>query len=113
VLRLSASIVAGNLSGLACLDPRATLDVTCSDLYQNGGTDLAGGCLPAVDPVNLAVDPRLCDLAGRDFGLCANSALANPPACGSYWGAQAVTCADCGPTPAAHTTWGALKAQYR
>src|SRR5439155_13388344 len=38
-LDVTTSVVAGNASGLACLDPRATLDVSCSDLYQNNGAD--------------------------------------------------------------------------
>lgn len=113
VLRITRSIVAGNTSGLACLDPRATLDVGCSDLYQNGGPDLSGNCVPAVAGENLHVDPRLCDLPGRNFGLCANSPLITP-ACGdSYWGAYGPTCTACGPTPAQRSTWGRLKARYR
>lgn len=113
VLRITRSIVAGNSSGLACLDPRATLDVGCSDVYQNGGPDLAGSCIPAVAGANLSVDPRLCNLAGRDLGLCANSPLI-APACGdSYWGAFGPTCSACGPTPAQPSTWGRLKALYR
>ena len=113
VVRISSSIVAGNESGLACLDPRATLDVGCSDLYQNGGADLSGGCLPTAAATNLSVDPRLCDLPGRDFGLCANSALLAPGCGDDFWGAGALACAACGPTPARPLTWGRLKARYR
>jgi hypothetical protein len=113
VVRISSSIIAGNESGLACLDPRATLDVGCSDLYQNGGADLSGGCLPAAAASNLAVDPRLCDLAGRNFGLCANSALLAPGCGDDFWGAGGLACSACGPTPAHPVTWGRLKARYR
>ena len=109
---LASSLVAGNASGLACLDPRATLDVQCSDLFRNGGADVSGGCVPSTSG-NLAVDPHLCDLAGRDFGLCANSPLLDP-GCGSTpWGAGVQSCGDCGPTPARPATWGSLKARYR
>ena len=113
VVRLASSIVAGNASGLACLDPRATLDVTCTDLYRNGGVDLAGSCLPAMAPSNRAVDPRLCSLAGRDFGLCSNSELISPGCGQPYWGASGPSCGACGPTPARPLTWGGLKALYR
>lgn len=113
VVHMSSSIVAGNESGLACLDPRATLDVGCSDLYQNGGADLSGGCLPIAAATNLAVDPRLCDLPGRDFGLCLNSALLAPGCGDDFWGAGALACAACDPTPARPVTWGQLKAHYR
>ena len=110
--QLESSLVAGNASGLACLDPRATLAVTCSDLYQNGGADLSGSCV-ANSSGNIAADPHLCDLAGRDFGLCANSPLLSP-GCGSApWGAGVLACSDCGPTPAQRTSWGGLKALYR
>jgi predicted outer membrane repeat protein len=113
VLRIASSIVAGNQSGLACLDPRATLDVGCSDLYQNGGADLSGSCLPSASGATLAVDPRLCDLAGRDFGLCANSPLLDPGCGDAFWGAGGLSCGGCGPTPAQPLTWGKLKSLYR
>jgi hypothetical protein len=111
-LRMRSSVVAGNASGLACLDSRATLDVACTALYLNGGPDLAGTCSPAVDPANLAVDPHLCDLSGRDFHLCANSPLLDPGCGEAFWGAFGEGCAGCGPTPAATTSWGRLKAEY-
>jgi hypothetical protein len=111
-LHMESSLVAGNASGLACLDPRATLDVRCSDLYQNGGPDLSGSCVAAASG-NLAVDPYLCDLAGRNFGLCANSPLLDP-GCGSApWGAGVLSCGGCGPTPSQTATWGRVKARYR
>ena len=47
------------------------------------------------------------------FGLCANSPLLSPPACGPYWGAKPEACAACVATPAAAATWGQLKALYR
>ncbi len=112
-LDVSTSVVAGNASGLACLDPRATLDVSCSDLYQNNGPDVSGACAPTGGANLLAVDPYLCDLAGRAFGLCTNSPLLAPPACGPYWGAKPEACAACVATPAAAATWGHLKALYR
>jgi len=111
-LHMESSLVAGNASGLACLDARATLDVRCSDLYQNGGEDLSGSCVTTADG-NLSVDPYLCDLAGRNFGLCANSPLLDP-GCGSApWGAGVLSCGGCGPTPARSATWGSVKARYR
>ena len=113
VVHILASVVVGNASGLACLDSRATLDVTCTDLYSNGGPDLAGNCAPAPSPTNLAVDPRLCDLAGGDVGLCSNSPLVDPPCGEGDWGSTGVRCAACGLTPAAATTWGRLKSRYR
>ncbi len=113
VLRIASSIVAGNQSGLACLDPRATLDIGCCDLYQNGGPDLSGSCLPAAAATNLAVDPRLCDLAAHDLGLCANSPLLTPGCGDDFWGVGGLACASCGPTPTHPETWGALKARYR
>jgi hypothetical protein len=113
VLRITSSIVAGNASGLACLDPRATLNVSCSDLYRNGGPDLSGSCVPIAPPGSLSVDPRLCNLAGRDFGLCANSPLIDPGCGDTYWGAGGASCAACGPTPATPATWGRLKVLYR
>ena len=112
-VRLINSIVAGNTSGLACLDPRSTLDVTCCDLYRNGGPDLSGNCLAAPGAGNLAVDPYLCDLPARDCGLCANSPLAAPGACDPYWGVSDVRCGPCTATPVAPFTWGQLKALYR
>ncbi|MEO6462444.1 MAG: hypothetical protein ABIP29_05160, partial [Candidatus Eisenbacteria bacterium] len=113
VVRLRSSLVAGNASGLACLDSRSTLDVTCSDLYANGGPDLAGNCAPVTDPTNRAVDPHLCDLAGGDVGLCANSPLVDPGCGDSEWGPASVRCGPCGDTPAAPTSWGRIKVRYR
>ena len=110
--QLESSLVAGNASGLACLDPRATLSVTCSDLYQNGGADLSGSCVASASG-NESLDPHLCNLAARDFGLCANSPLLAPGCGAAPWGAGVLSCADCGPTPARRTSWGGLKALYR
>ena len=110
--QMESSLVAGNASGLACLDPRATLAVTCSDLYQNGGADLAGSCVANASG-NLSLDPHLCDLAGRDFGLCANSPLLDPGCGAAPWGAGVLTCPGCGPTPSRPMSWGGLKALYR
>lgn len=112
VVRLGSSIVAGNTSGLACLDPRSTLDVTCSDLYRNGGEDLSGACEPKADPANLGVDPRLCDLTGRNLALCDNSELLDPGCGDAFWGAAGLGCAACGPTATSPVTWGSLKARY-
>jgi hypothetical protein len=111
-VKVASSLVAGNASGLSCLDPRATLEVTCSDLYKNGAFDVAGACVPATSGI-LALDPHLCDLAGRDFDLCANSPLLSPPCGGAPWGAGTLACADCGETPAREVSWGRLKAVYR
>jgi hypothetical protein len=113
VVRIRSSLVAGNASGLACLDSRATLDVTCSDLYANGGADLSGNCAPPLDPSNRSVDPYLCDLAGGDVGRCANSPLAEAGPCDPDWGSSGVRCGPCGPTPVASSTWGRIKARYR
>lgn len=113
VVRLLSSLVAGNPSGLACLDSRSTLDVTCSDLYANGGPDLSGNCAPATDPSNRAVDPHLCDLAGGDVGLCVNSPLVDPGCGDAHWGPAGVRCGPCGDTPAAATSWGRIKIRYR
>ena len=99
-LRLHASIVAGNASGLACADSRATLEAGCSALYGNNGADLSGNCAPADDGTNLAVDPHLCNLPAGDVGLCANSPLVAPGCGDAFWGSTGVTCGDCGPTPA-------------
>jgi hypothetical protein len=111
-LRMRRSIVAGNASGLACLDSRATLEVTCSALYGNGGADLTGSCAPPLDPANRSEDPHLCDLVGRDFHLCANSPLLDPGCGEPFWGAFGEGCAACGPTPASRASWGRLKALY-
>jgi hypothetical protein len=113
VVRIGASVIVGNASGLACLDSRATLDVTCSDLYANGGADLSGLCAPPASPTNLAVDPHLCGLATGDLGRCANSPLLDPGCADGEWGAAGVACGACGPTPATTTTWGRLKSRYR
>ncbi|MGH7725044.1 MAG: hypothetical protein ACREOU_06400 [Candidatus Eiseniibacteriota bacterium] len=112
VVRIRSSIVAGNASGLSCLDPRATLDVTCTDLYENSGPDLSGTCEPASDPNGLTLDPHLCDLVLRDFSLCANSPLLDPGCGDSFWGRSGEGCATCGPTPATDSSWGRLKARY-
>jgi hypothetical protein len=94
------------------LDPRATLDVVVQrPLPERRGRPVRS-CVPT-ESGNMALDPHLCDLAGRDFGLCANSPLV-APACGSApWGAGVQTCGDCGPTPARAITWGGVKALYR
>jgi hypothetical protein len=113
VVRIATSIVVGNTSGLSCLDSRAVLDVTCSDLYANGGSDLGGACAPALDPGNRAVDPHLCGLGAGDVGLCSNSPLADPGCDEAIWGSAGVRCGPCGPTPAAASTWGRVKARYR
>lgn len=113
VVRIASSIVVGNTSGLSCLDSRAVLDVTCSNLYANGGPDLGGACAPAADADNRAVDPHLCDLEAGDVGLCSNSPLAVPGCDEAIWGSAGVRCGACGPTPAAPTTWGRVKARYR
>ncbi len=112
-LRLHASIVAGNASGLACTDSRATLEAGCSALFGNHGADLSGNCAPAADGSNLAVDPYLCNLSAGDVGLCANSPLVAPGCGDAFWGSTGVTCGDCGPTPARASTWGRLKVRYR
>jgi hypothetical protein len=111
-VRMRSSVVAGNASGLSCLDSRATLEVGCSLLYENGGTDLDGPCVPALDPSNRSEDPRLCDLPGRDLHACSNSPLLDPGCGDAYWGSQGEGCATCGPTPAAPQTWGRIKARY-
>ena len=113
VVRMSSSLVAGNASGLACLDSRATLEVTCSDLYANQGADLSGNCAPIGDATNRSVDPHLCDLAGGNVGLCANSPLVDPGCGDSEWGSEGVTCGPCGDTPTAATSWGRVKVRYR
>jgi hypothetical protein len=113
VVRMASSLVVGNASGLACLDSRATLDVTCTDLYANQGADLAGNCAPVHAATNRSVDPHLCDLAGGDVGLCANSPLVDPGCGDAEWGSAGVTCGPCGDTPAAATSWGRVKVRYR
>jgi hypothetical protein len=113
VVRIATSIVVGNTSGVSCLDSRATLEVTCSDLYANGAFDLEGLCAPPLDPANRALDPHLCDLGSGDVTLCANSPLVDPGCGDAHWGSAGVACGPCGPTPAAPTTWGRVKARYR
>ncbi len=112
-LRLHASIVAGNASGLACTDSRATLEAGCSALFGNNGADLSGNCAPLADASNLAVDPHLCNLPAGDVGLCANSPLVAPGCGDAFWGSTGVTCGGCGPAPARASTWGRVKVRYR
>jgi hypothetical protein len=112
-LRLSASVVALNESGIGCLDSRSIVDVRCTDLIANQGTDLTGPCLPALDPSNRALDPHFCSLQDGDLRLCANSPLLEPGCGESFWGAAGVGCADCGATSTSPSTWGRLKVLYR
>jgi len=113
VVTVRSSIVAGNASGLACGDSRATLDVACSGVYGNGGVDVSGSCAPVLAASNRLVDPHLCSLPTGDVGLCANSPLVDPGCGDPHWGSMGVTCGACGPTPAERASWGALKARYR
>jgi len=110
-IEAQACVVAFNDGGLACLDPRATIDVGCSLLHANGppGSDCAGSVSDTT-----SADPLLCDLAGGQFERCAGSPALAPAACGEpFLGALGQGCPSCATTPTQSVTWGGLKARYR
>jgi len=111
-IETEASVIAFNSGGIACLDPRATIDIACTLLHANGA-DPFPGCASSVSDTTTA-DPLLCNLDGGDFERCAGSPALSPAACGTpFLGALGLGCAACASTPAKGVTWGGLKARYR
>jgi hypothetical protein len=111
-LRITASVAAANESVPTCLDPRATLEILCTALHENG-FDTGNPCGGTIADT-LLVDPFLCDLPAGDVSRCSNSPLLMPPACGApYLGASDQGCAACAPTQIVGTSWGRVKARYR
>lgn len=111
-LEAQACVVAFNDGGLACLDPRATIDIACSLLHANGPA-AGSGCAGSVSDTTSA-DPLLCDLSGGQFERCAGSPALSPASCGEpFLGALGEGCPSCATTPTQTVTWGGLKARYR
>jgi len=110
-LEATASVVAFNEGGIACLDPRATIDLRCTLLHGNGAAS-GFGCSASMTDTTTA-DPRLCGVATGNLERCADSP-ALTSACGPpFLGALGVGCATCGITASTPLTWGSLKARYR
>ncbi len=84
--------------------------IDCNDVVGNvGGNYVNLPDLTGLDG-NLSVDPQFCWEGGRPYGLEQDSPCAESGNdCGVLMGAYAVDCAD---TPAAATSWGAVKALY-
>jgi hypothetical protein len=84
--------------------------IECNDVYGNaGGNYLNLPDLTGLDG-NLSLDPQFCGQGGRPYGLERDSpCAADHNDCGLLLGAYAVECED---TPAARTSWGAVKARY-
>lgn len=95
-----------------CGDPAPQLEVSCTDVYGNGGGDWIG-CLAGLadQDGNFAADPRFCNADAEDFGLRADSPCARESAgaCGLV-GALPVAC---GTTALGSSTWGQIKGMYR
>ena len=101
-----------NGGSLVCLDPRATIDIACSLLHQNG-PDPGSGCAGSVTDTTSA-DPLLCNVGAGDFERCSGSPALSPASCGTpFLGAQGEGCPACATTRAVTVTWGALKGRYR
>lgn len=110
-LEATASVVAFNEGGIACLDPRATIDLGCTLLHDNGPAS-GFGCSASMTDTTTA-DPRLCGVATGNLERCADSPALSA-ACGApFLGALGLGCPACGVTPSVPLTWGSLKARYR
>jgi len=98
-------------NGVAC-GATGTVTLLCCDVYGNLTGDWAL-CIADQYGIsgNICADPLFCDAWSGDLLLDSESPCAaeNNPACGRI-GAWDV---GCGQTPAAATTWGAIKALYR
>ncbi|MCA9755377.1 MAG: hypothetical protein KDA27_06210 [Candidatus Eisenbacteria bacterium] len=110
---LDNSIVSGSTGGggLYCSD--ASIEVVCSDVWENVGGNYTGGCpdMTGTDG-NVSEDPRWCAPDAGDYGLFNSSpcAPANSGGCDQI-GAFGVECTD--PSPVVHRSWGGIKAAYR
>ena len=112
LVEAEACVIAFNGGAIACLDPRATIDIACTLLHGNG-PDPGSGCAGTVSDTTSA-DPLLCNVAGGDLERCAGSPALTPAACGApFLGAQGEGCSACGFTRAQSITWGGLKGRYR
>jgi hypothetical protein len=104
-------IIAGARSGGGVYCASGTLQATCNDAWANAGGNYVGCPDPTGTGGNIAADPLLCDPERGDFHLACDSPCAegNNPQCG-----QIGLCpVGCGATPAAETSWGALKSLFR
>jgi hypothetical protein len=88
-----------------------SIQAFCNDAWANIGGNYVGCPDPTGSNGNIAQDPRLCDPEHDDFQLASDSpcAAGNNPECGQI-GLYPV---GCGATPAAETSWGALKSLFR
>ena len=109
---VEASVIAFNSGPVTCLDGRATVDIACSLLHENG-PDPGSGCNGSVSDTTGA-DPLLCNVTAGDFERCSGSPALSPVSCGiPFLGAQGEGCPACATTRAISTTWGGLKGRYR
>jgi hypothetical protein len=91
-----------------------TVLVECCDIYSNGGDYVS--CIAGLNGIdgNFSADPKFCDLAGRDFGLDADSPClpGNHPD-GSACGLIGALPQGCGSHAVQPQTWGGIKSLYR
>ena len=98
--------------GAAVASPYGYAKLTCCDIYGNAGGDWVGSIADQYGiRGNLSEDPLLCAPWTGDYRLDAVSPCAeeNNPECGQIgaWGIG------CGQTPAAPSSWGAIKTLFR
>ncbi|MFH1690645.1 MAG: right-handed parallel beta-helix repeat-containing protein [Candidatus Eisenbacteria bacterium] len=96
-------------SAVRCTSGTETPSFSYCVVFDNaGGDDLCGS---VGDTMNR--DPRLCDIAGSDYTLCANSpCIAGNNAWGEDVGAHGAGCGNCD-SPVEVTTWSIIKGSYR
>jgi hypothetical protein len=116
--QLRNTIIAGSPEGEAvhCVDAASHVELTCCDVFGNVDGDWTD-CIAdqALLRGNLAVDPRFCDAAGRDWSVSEGSpCLPENNACGAQIGALDAGCRD-EPAPLSldAESWGSVKARYR
>jgi predicted outer membrane repeat protein len=91
-----------------CLGTAAPSFSKCVLFANAGGNDLCGSVSDT-----LHRDPRFCDMAEGEFGLCQNSVCApDNNAWTELIGALDVECGNC-ESPVEPASWGAIKALYR
>ena len=99
-------------AGIEAYGPTGVIALSCNDVWNNAGGNYGGFLADQTGSNgNLSADPLFCGPATDDWTLNAGSpaSAAGSGGCGLI-GAYDV---GCGPTAAAPTTWGAIKALYR
>jgi hypothetical protein len=112
VVSVSGTIVAyGREGGALAADTAAVADISCCNIFGNGGGDeiplrwVDGGG-------NFSADPRFCDRQNLDFTLYGDSpCLPGAHPGGTDCGLIGALGPDCGVVPTAPSSWGSIKAK--